>query len=100
MGRRPSPPPPDPTASGAPPVGSAAAPAALQSVPRRRPRSEPSRLATLKRLLRKSGFLRRAALEMSSCVRESTAACTNRSGSLSVVGVVEGVLLQSTPLYP
>ena len=48
-------------------------PAALQSVPLRRPRPEPSRVATLKRLLRKSGFSRRAALEMSGCVRESTA---------------------------
>ena len=27
-------------------------------------------------------------------------ACTSRSGSLSVVGVVEGALLQLTPLYP
>ena len=27
-------------------------------------------------------------------------ACTSRNGSLSVVGVVEGALLQSTPLYP
>ena len=66
--RRPSPPP-DPTTSGTPPVGPTATPAALQSVPRRRPRPEPSHVATLKRLLRKSGFSRRAALEMSGCVR-------------------------------
>ena len=70
--RRPSPPP-DPTTSGTPPVGMTATPAALQSVPRRRPRTEHSRMATLKHLLRKSGFSRRAALEMSGCVRASTA---------------------------
>ena len=70
--RRPSPPP-DPTTSGTPPVGSTAAPATLPSVPWRRPRPEPSRVATLKRLLRKSGFSRGAALEMSGCVRESSA---------------------------
>ena len=70
--RRPSPPP-DPTTSGTPPVGLTATPASLQSVPRRRPRPEPSCVATLKRLLRKSGFSRGAALEMPGCVRESTA---------------------------
>ena len=70
--RRPSPPP-DPTTSGTPTVGLTAAPASLQSVPWRRPCPEPSRVATLKRLLRKSGFSRGAALEMSGSVRESTA---------------------------
>ena len=89
---RPSPPP-DPTTSGTPPVGPTAMPAALQLVPRRRPRPEPSRVATLKRLLRKSGFLRRAASE------SQLHACTNRNSSLSVVGVMEGALLQSTALY-
>ena len=68
-----SPPPTDPTTTGPPTVGPAAAATTLQPVPRRHPRLEPSRVATLKRLLRKSGFSRGAALEMSSCVRESTA---------------------------
>ena len=66
------PPPTDPTTTGPPTVEPAAAATTLQPVPRRRPRPEPSRVATLKRLLRKSGFSRGAALEMSSCVREST----------------------------
>ena len=70
--RRPTPPP-NPTTAGTSTVGTAATTAALQPVPRRRPRPEPSLVATLKRLLRKSGFTRGAALEMSSCVRESTA---------------------------
>ena len=65
--------PPDPTTSGTSPVGPTATPAALQLVPRKRPRPEPSRVATLKRLLRKSGFSRRAVLKMSGCVRKSTA---------------------------
>ena len=64
---------PDPTTSGTTIVGSAATPNPLPPVPWRRPRPEPSRVAALKRLLRKSGFSRGAALEMSSCVRESTA---------------------------
>ena len=66
-------PPPDPTTSDTTTVGSTATPTPLPPVPRRRPRPEPSRVAALKRLLRKSGFSRGAALEMSSCVRESTA---------------------------
>ena len=72
MVRRP-PPPIDPTTSSSSPVGSTSTPAALQSVPRWRPRPEPSRMATLKRLLRKSGFSRGAACEMSGGIRESTA---------------------------
>ena len=80
---------PDPTTSGTPPVGSTAEPAALQSVPRRRPRPEPSRLATLKRLLRKSGFSSGAALEMSGCFRESTA-CLYQSQWLSFCGWCRG----------
>ena len=47
----------------------------------------------LKRLLRKSGFSREAASE------SPLHACTNCNGSLSVVGVMEGALLQSMPLY-
>ena len=87
MVRRPSPP--DPTTSGTPPVGLTAAPAALQLVPRRSPLPEPSRVATLKRLLRKSGFSRGAALEMSGCVRESTA-CLYLSQWLSFCGWCRG----------
>ena len=66
-------PPPNPATAGTSTVGLTATTAALQPVPRRRPRPEPSRVTTLKLLLRKSGFSRGAALEMSSCVRESTA---------------------------
>ena len=84
----------DPTTSGAPPVGPAASAAPLQPLPPGRPRAEPSRVATLKRLLRKSGFSR-AAASMS-----PLPACTRQSGFPSVVGVVEGALLQSTPLFP
>ena len=69
--RRP-PPPTDPTTTSPLTVGPAAVATALQPVPRRRPRPEPSCVATLKRPLRKSGFSRGAALEMSRCVREST----------------------------
>ena len=42
-------------------------------VPRRRPRSEPSRVETVKCLLRKSGLSRRASRQLSRCIRESTA---------------------------
>ena len=66
-------PPPDPTTSGATTLGSPAAPTPLPPVPRRRPRPESSRVAAIKRLLRKSGFSRGAALELSSYIRESTA---------------------------
>ena len=66
-------PPPDPTTSGTTTVGSPAAPTPLPPVPRRRPRPEPSCVAAIKRLLRKSGFSRGAALELSSYTRESTA---------------------------
>ena len=67
-----SPPPTDPTTSCAALVGPAAAAAPFQPLPPRRSRAEPSHVATLQRLLRKSGFLRGAALEMSGCVRPST----------------------------
>ena len=48
--RRPLPPT-DPTTSGAAAVGPPPAPTPLQSVPLRRPRPEPSRMETIKRLL-------------------------------------------------
>ena len=71
MARRPSPNT-DPTTSGASVVGQVVAAAPLQLVPQRRPRAEPSLVATLQRLLRKSDFSRRSAVEMSGCVRTST----------------------------
>ena len=48
-----------------------------------------------KRHFRKSGFSGRAAGVLSVCLRSST----SRDGRSSVVGVVEGALLQSTPLF-
>ena len=70
--RRP-PPPADPTPSDTTSVGPPPAPVPLPSVPRRRPRPEPSRVETVKRLLRKSGLSGRASRQLSRCVRESTA---------------------------
>ena len=46
----------DPTTPGSSLLGQAASAAPLQPVPSRRPRAEPSRVATLKRHYRKSGF--------------------------------------------
>ena len=62
----------DPTTCGASVVGLVVEAAPLQQVPQWRPRAEPSRVATLQHLLRKSGFSRRSAVEMSGCVRTST----------------------------
>ena len=53
-------------------VGQSASAASLQSLPPRRPRAEPSRVATLKRHFRKSGFSGRAAGVLSGCLRSST----------------------------
>ena len=53
-------------------VGRRHSPAPQRSTPPRRPRVETSRVATVKQLLRKSGFSRGAASDMSRCVREST----------------------------
>ena len=50
-------------------VGPVVAAAPLQQIPQRRPLAEPSHVATLQRLLRKSGFLRGSAFEVSGCVR-------------------------------
>ena len=63
---------PDPTTFGAFVVGPVVEAAPLQQVLQRRPRAEPSRVATFQRLLRKSGFLRGSAVEMSGCVKTST----------------------------
>ena len=60
------------TTSGAPVVGPVVAAAPLQQVPQRRPRDEPSLVTTLQCLLRKSGFSRGSAVEMSGCVSKST----------------------------
>ena len=62
----------DPTAPGAALLGQAASAAPLQSVPSRRPRVEPSRVETLKRHYRKSGFSGRAAGVLSGVLRESS----------------------------
>ena len=53
-------------------VGQSASVASLQSLSPRRPRAEPSRVATLKRHFRKSGFSGRAAGVLSGCLRSST----------------------------
>ena len=89
----------DPTTPGSALLGQAASATPLQSVPSRRPRAEPSRVETLKRHYRKLGFSGRAARVMAGVLRESSLDCTSRDGRSSVVGVVEGALLQSTPLY-
>ena len=57
--------PPNPTSTSTTAVGSTATPTPLPQVPRRRPHPEPSRVASLQRLLGKSGFSREAAHEMS-----------------------------------
>ena len=89
----------DPTTPGAALLGQAASAAPLQSVPSRRPRVEPSCVETLKRHYRSRAF-REGLLEscQGSC-GSPPLDCTSRDGRSSVVGVVEGVLLQSTPLY-
>ena len=65
----------------------------------RRPRAEPSRVATLKRHYRKSGFSEGLLESCQGSSENLPLACTSRDGRSSVVGVVEGALLQSTPLY-
>ena len=62
----------DPTTSRPTLVGQSASAALLQPLPPRRPRAEPSRVATLKRHFRKSGFSGRAARVLSGCLRSST----------------------------
>ena len=62
----------DPTTSCPALVGQSASAALLQPLPPRCPRSEPSRVATLKRHFRKSGFSGRAARFLSGCLRSST----------------------------
>ena len=62
----------DPTSCHLDLVGQSAAAAPLQSLPPRRPRVELSRMVTLKRDFRKSGFSGRAAGVLSGCLRESS----------------------------
>ena len=62
----------DPTTPDSSLLGPAASAAPLQPVPSRRPRAEPSRVATLKRHYRKSGFSGRAARVLSGVLRESS----------------------------
>ena len=62
----------DPTSGRPALVGQPAASATLQSFPPRRPRVEASRVATLKRHFRKSGFSGRAARVLSGCLWESS----------------------------
>ena len=62
----------DPTTPGSALLGQAASATPLQSVPSRRPRAEPSRVETLKRHYRKSGFSGRAARVMAGVMRESS----------------------------
>ena len=62
----------DPTTSHPALVGQSASAAPLQPLPPRRPRVEPSRVATLKRHFRMSGFSGRAARVLSGCLRESS----------------------------
>ena len=60
----------DPTTSHPALVGQSATAAPLQPLPPRRPPVEPSRVATLKRHFRKSGFSGRAARVLSGCLQE------------------------------
>ena len=62
----------DPTNPGAALLGQAAPASPLQPVPSRRPHVEPSRVETLKRHYRKSGFSGRAARVLSGVLRESS----------------------------
>ena len=62
----------DSTTSGSALLGQAASATPLQSVPSRRPRAEASRVETLKRHYRNSGFLGRAARVFSGILRESS----------------------------
>ena len=62
----------DPTTLGSALLGQAALATPLQSVPSRRPRAEPSHVATLQRHYRKSGFSGRAARVFSGVLRESS----------------------------
>ena len=89
----------DPTTPGSSLLGQAASAAPLQPVPSRRPRAE-LHAWRLSSDTTESRAFREGLLE--SCQGSSVnlpLACTSRDGRSSVVGVVEGALLQSTPLF-
>ena len=90
----------NPTTCGSSVVGPVVATAPLQQVPQRRPPADPSRVATLHRLLRKLAFRVALWLRCQAASEHPLPGCTRRSGCSSVVDVVEGTLLQSMPLYP
>ena len=85
----------DSTTPGSSLLGQAASATPLQSVPSRRPRAEASRVETLKRHYRSRAFWE----ELLESSESPPLDCTSRDGGSSVVGVVEGALLQSTPLF-
>ena len=91
----------DSTTPGSALLGQAASATPLQSVPSRRPRAEASRMETFKRHYRNESRAFQEEL-LESCQGSSENPpldCTSRDGRSSVVGVVEGALLQSTPLF-
>ena len=94
------PPPADPTPSDTTAVGPPPMSTPLPSVPRRRPRPEPSRVETVNRLSESQDFQDELRASCHDVSESPLHACTSRNGSPSVVGVVEGALLQLTPLYP
>ena len=84
----------DPTTSRPASVGQSASAAPLQPLPPRRPRAEPSCVTS------ESRAFREGLLESCQGVSDPPPrASTSRGGRSSVVGVVEGALLQSTPLF-
>ena len=89
----------DPTTSRPSLVGQSASAASLQPLPPRRPRAEPSRVERLKRHFLKSGFSGRVAGVLSGASDPPPLASISRGGRSFVVGVVEGALLQSMPLF-
>ena len=89
----------DPTSCHPALVGQSAPAAPLQSLPPRRPLVEPSRVATLS-VTSESRAFREGLLESCQGAFGSLPLdYTSRDGRSSVVGVVEGALLQSTPLF-
>ena len=87
----------DPTTSRPAVMGQSASAAPLQPLPPRRPRAEPSLVATLKCHFRKSGFSGRAARVLSGFLRSSTSRLYQVADLLWLV--LEGASLQSTPLF-
>ena len=73
----------DPTTSCPALVGQSASAAPLQPLPPRRPRPEPSRVATLKRRFQKSGFSGRAARVLSGCLRSYCCSSRGLSNTLT-----------------